>query len=98
MDDSLRTLVSPLARFQRNPAPVFAGAFQPNLFGHATTSSALGSLFARDAPIECVNAFEESKMTGVVIRGGGAAAYCGAYLLRRAGVGVAAQLTDRARI
>jgi hypothetical protein len=37
-------------------------------------------------------------MTGVVIRGGGAAAYCSAYLLRTAGVKVAVQNTDRARV
>lgn len=37
-------------------------------------------------------------MTGVVIRGGGAAASCSAFLLRRAGVNVAVQATDRARL
>jgi len=37
-------------------------------------------------------------MTGVIIRGGGAAAYSSAFLLRRAGVQVAVNLTDRARV
>jgi len=37
-------------------------------------------------------------MTGVVIRGGGAAAYCGAFLLRKSGAKVAMQMTDRARV
>jgi hypothetical protein len=37
-------------------------------------------------------------MTGVTIRGGGAAAYCSAFLLRKASVPVVVQLTDRARL